>query len=168
MPRRSRKLPWVAACAALAAAVLSFLTTWASGASRTQAAGCARNQTVIIDIDSGRVVSPKVWNPYLPSVQLDNGFMQTMIQPLFIYSAANDKTYPWLALSMTANAKSQRWVLKLSPGVKWSDDKPFTADDVVFTIKMLIQNAPKLGQLGESQGMKTEVASVRKLGNLTV
>jgi peptide/nickel transport system substrate-binding protein len=169
MPRRFGKLLWVVSCTALAAAALSFLTAWSGGASRTKAAAaCARNKTLIVDIDTGRVVSPKVWNPYLPSVQLDNGFMQTMIEPLFIYSAANDKTYPWLALSMTPSAKYRRWVLKLRPGVKWSDGKPFTADDVVFTIKMLIQHAPKLGQLGESQGMKSEVASVKKLGKLTV
>ena len=43
--------------------------------------------------------------------------------------------------------------------------KPFNADDVVFTIQMLIDNAP---ELGDSAAMKQWVKSVEKVDDLTV
>lgn len=132
------------------------------------AGGCSREQTLIVDIDSGRAVTTNVWNPYLPGVQLDQGFFQTMIEPLFIYSLGNDETYPWLAESMTPNARYDEWTLKLRPGVKWSDGEAFTADDVLFTIETLIDNAPEMGQLGESSSMAEWVERVEKVDDLAI
>ena len=39
-----------------------------------------------------------------------------------------------LATSWTMSDNGQTWTLKLRPNVKWHDGKPFTADDVVFTL----------------------------------
>ncbi|MEV0459270.1 ABC transporter substrate-binding protein [Catellatospora methionotrophica] len=39
-----------------------------------------------------------------------------------------------LAESFTSNADGTEYVFKLRPGIKWSDGKPFTADDVVFAV----------------------------------
>jgi len=49
--------------------------------------------------------------------------------------------------------------------VKWQDGVAFTADDVVFTIQTLIDNAP---DLGDSAAMKQWVKSVEKVDDLTV
>lgn len=42
---------------------------------------------------------------------------------------------PGLATSAEANADATVWTLKLRDGVSWHDGKPFTADDVVYTIR---------------------------------
>ena len=42
---------------------------------------------------------------------------------------------PALALSAEPNSKATVWTLKLRPNVKWHDGKPFTADDVVYTLR---------------------------------
>jgi peptide/nickel transport system substrate-binding protein len=41
---------------------------------------------------------------------------------------------PGLATSAEPNKDASVWILKLRPGVHWHDGKPFTAQDVVFTI----------------------------------
>src|SRR5207248_2596383 len=42
---------------------------------------------------------------------------------------------PVLALSAEPNGNATVWTLKLRPNVKWHDGKPFTADDVVYTLR---------------------------------
>jgi len=56
-------------------------------------------------------------------------------------------------------------VLKLREGIEWSDGMPLTADDVVFTYQMLIDNAP---ELGDSAAMKEWIKSLEKVDDLTV
>jgi peptide/nickel transport system substrate-binding protein len=129
------------------------------------AADIARKDTVILDIDGGRVDAPDLWNPYLPASRLDNGFHQSMMEPLFILNYETGKIEPWVGDSMTANAGQDVWTLKMHQGVTWSDGQPFNADDIVFTINMLIQNAP---QLNNSAAMKEWVKSVKKIDDTTV
>ena len=66
---------------------------------------------------------------------------------------------------MTANETNDEWTLKLRDGVEWSDGVPFTADDVVFSIQMLLDNAP---DLNGSAAMADWVKSVEKVDDLTV
>ena len=42
---------------------------------------------------------------------------------------------PALATSWKANASSSEWTFTLRQGVTWHDGTPFTADDVVYTLK---------------------------------
>ena len=43
-----------------------------------------RTKTLILDMDSGRNLTPDVWNPYIPSSQRSQGFHQAMLEPLFM------------------------------------------------------------------------------------
>ncbi|MBI3507904.1 MAG: ABC transporter substrate-binding protein [Proteobacteria bacterium] len=47
---------------------------------------------------------------------------------------------PNVAESWTVNADATEFVFKLRAGMKWSDGKPFTADDVVFSIEDCAKN----------------------------
>ena len=133
-----------------------------TGEDYTQA---AREETVILDIDGGRVVNPENWNPYVPGGRRDHGFHQAIIEPLFILNYETGEIEPWLGESMTANDALDVWTLKLRDGVKWSDGEAFNADDVVFSIQLLIDNAPNLN---DSPAMQDWVASVSKVDDLTV
>jgi peptide/nickel transport system substrate-binding protein len=49
--------------------------------------------------------------------------------------------HPWLAESWTPNADATVWTFRIRPGVKFSDGKPMTVDDVVYSFKS--QSNPK-------------------------
>jgi len=125
----------------------------------------AREDTVIFDIDGGKVVDPELWNKLVPGWRGDNGHHQAMIEPLFILNYENGNIEPWLGESMTSNATLDEWTLKLHPGIEWADGVPMTADDVVFTIQMMLDKSP---DLNDSASMKEWIKSVEKVDDLTV
>ncbi|HLZ30657.1 MAG TPA: ABC transporter substrate-binding protein [Chloroflexota bacterium] len=124
-----------------------------------------RTKTLILDMDSGRNLTPDVWNPYVPSAQRSQGLHQAMMEPLFILNYETGVIQPWIGDSMTPNATLDQWTLKIHPGVTWSDGVPFTADDVVFSINMLLAHAP---DLVDSANMKEWVKDVSKTDDQTV
>jgi peptide/nickel transport system substrate-binding protein len=125
-----------------------------------------RTKTLIMDIDGGRLQDPEgVYNPYVPGNRRDQGFHQVCLEPLFILNYQTGAFEPWLGESFVSNETLDEWTLTLREGVTWQDGTPFTADDVVFTIQTLIDNAP---ELSDSGAMKQWVKSVEKVDDLTV
>lgn len=123
-----------------------------------------RRKTVVFDFES-RVVAPELWNPYVPGARQDQGFQQCMIEPMFMLNPQNNEIEPWLAVSMTHNDTLDLWTLTLRPGVAWSDGEPFTANDVIFTVNMLLANSPSLLL---SAALKQWIDHVEKVDDLTV
>ena len=71
-----------------------------------------------------------------------------------------------LAESFEPNATADEWTLKLRKGVTFHDGKPLTADDVIFTIKRIVDPAdPKVGAAGISY---LDLARMKKVDDLTV
>ena len=124
-----------------------------------------RAKTVIFTIDGGRVTNPEVWNPYAIGGRRDGGFQQALMEPLFFLNYATGEIEPWLAETMTSNDTLDVWTLKLRDGAYWSDGEPITADDVVFSINLLLSHAP---DLLDSPAMQTWVSEVNKVDDLTV
>jgi peptide/nickel transport system substrate-binding protein len=124
-----------------------------------------REETVIWDIDGGRAADPELWNPYVPGNRRDHGFHQVILEPLFILNYQTGEFIPWLGTAFTANETNDVWTLSLREGVEWSDGESLNADDVVFTIQLLLDNSP---ELGDSAAMTNWVASVEKVDDLTV
>ena len=129
------------------------------------AEGSERSKTVIFDIDGGRVVDPELWNPFVPGNRRDHGYHQAILEPLFILNYQTGEIEPWLGESFDSNETLDVWTLKLRDGIKWQDGEVMDADDVVFTIQMLLDNSP---ELGDSAAMEQWVASVEKVDDLTV
>lgn len=124
-----------------------------------------RASTVVFDIDGGRVTDPELWNPFVPGNRRDHGYHQTILEPLFILNYQTGEFIPWLAESFEANEALDVWTLHLREGVTWQDGEAFNADDVVFTLNMLLDNAP---ELGDSAAQADWVESVEKIDDLTV
>lgn len=125
-----------------------------------------RAQTVIFDIDGGKVADPTLWNQFIPTSRRDHGYHQAIYEPLFILNYQDGQIMPWIGESMTPNETQDEWTLKLHEGVEWSDGQPLTADDVVFTIQMLLDHVAD--GINDAATMDNWVASVSKVDDLTV
>lgn len=90
----------------------------------------------------------------------------TALYDRLVEQAPNTTSVPALAESFEPNAKGTVWTVKLRPDVHWHSGKPFTADDVIYTIKR-IGNA-KNALNGLSEVSIIDLASIRKIDNLTV
>jgi peptide/nickel transport system substrate-binding protein len=79
---------------------------------------------------------------YLPQT---NG---AIYEPLFYYNKARaGKPVPLLGTSYSWNSDGTQLTVKVRQGVKWSNGKPETADDVVYSLN-LISNNPALNTSG--------------------
>jgi peptide/nickel transport system substrate-binding protein len=102
-----------------------------------------RNQTVIIG--QGAFVSYGNYNPFVPNVDYANGAGEVLKEYFFYLNVAKsaDNLVPWQATGWEYNADYTRITFHLDPKVRWNDGKPFTANDVKFTIE-LFQKHPEL------------------------
>ncbi len=126
-----------------------------------------RKNTVIFDIDGGKVAAPDVWNPFLPTGRRDHGFHQSMMEPMFILNYETGKYDPWVGESMKSDDKLTTWTLKLKKGVMWSDGQPFTAQDVVFTFNSIYLD-PKNATLNNATDLQSWVDKIEKTDDQTV
>ena len=80
-----------------------------------------------------------IGNPYAVGFNHQHG-NSAMLEPLFFFSAFGDGEIPWLAESYNYSGNNEEVTIKIRNGALWSDDTPFTAKDVAFTINMLREN----------------------------
>ena len=131
-----------------------------------QSADVAREDTVIFDIDATTIASPTNFNPLVPGTAKNQGAHQSMWEPLFILNYETGKIDPYLGTAFTPNDKQDVWTLTLHDGIKWSDGQPYTADDVVFTIQLLLDD--KTATLDNAANMQQWVSAVKKIDDKTV
>jgi len=124
----------------------------------------AREDTVIFDIDAASVGSPFNYNWFVPGTARNQGMHQVVWEPLFILNYETGEIQPWLGESMTPNESLDVWTLTLFEGITWQDGEAFNADDVIWTVNFLKDNA---GYSGHGE-IGPWVESVEKIDDLTV
>ena len=142
-PRLAKKL--VAAVAVVGVAV--------SLAACSPSSPSSKGSSLILNVAGQSDNLTQVFNPFLPNTaegltfasQGQGGFIY---EPLVQINTVNiGKDIPWLAKSWEWSNGNKTLTLKLQSGVKWTDGKAFSADDVVFTYN-LIKKYPALNLLG--------------------
>jgi peptide/nickel transport system substrate-binding protein len=89
---------------------------------------------------------PTHFNPLMPAIEVDQGVWWNLFSPLWNvlpdggFSPVLAKEVPSLE-NGGISADGLTWRVKLRDDVKWHDGKPFTAEDVKFTIDLI--NNPK-------------------------
>jgi peptide/nickel transport system substrate-binding protein len=87
-------------------------------------------------------------------------------EPLWIFNVWNpDNDYPRLAESVSLSSDYRSVTYRLRDGVQWSDGKPFTAEDVVFTAEYARQHPSfniniNLYDQAKDSGLVTEVTAL--------
>ncbi|MER8466556.1 peptide ABC transporter substrate-binding protein [Mesorhizobium sp. M1396] len=86
---------------------------------------------------------PTVFNPHLPHIEVDEGIHFSVFDPLFGVDPKGN-FFPALAKEVPTvenggiSADGLEWHVKLRDDVKWHDGQPFTAEDVKFTLELLV------------------------------
>jgi peptide/nickel transport system substrate-binding protein len=75
-------------------------------------------------------------NPSMGVTPIDEGRIQAIFDPLVVLNA-DLSTSPGLATEFNANKDASQYEVKLRPGVTFHDGKPFTADDVIYSIRLM-------------------------------
>jgi peptide/nickel transport system substrate-binding protein len=105
-----------------------------------------RETSLVFGTGGDQYTSSDNFNPYtLGGLSLLwAGVHQGAIESLFYWNSETGEVPGWQAEGFDFSSDFKEFTIKLRDGVKWSDGRPFSADDLVFTINMLKNNAPIL------------------------
>jgi len=106
--------------------------------------GAARAQ----ETPSGQIIigfsqEPTVFNPHLLHIEVDEGIHYAVFDALFDVDPEGN-FYPLLATEVPTvenggiSADGLTWKVTLRDGVTWHDGTPFTAEDVKFTLELMV------------------------------
>lgn len=131
----------------------------------TLAAGeVAREDTLIFD-STGRATDPTQFNLFAPSgLAAGNGYIQCLAEPLYLLNYETGEMMPWIGEGFSASDDLKEWTFNIRKGVEWSDGEACDANDLVYTIQTLVDNAP---ELRSSTSMQQWVEKVEKVDDFT-
>jgi len=122
-----------------------------------------RNRTLIVMFDGnqGQFTDVGLGNPYLAGISTAGWrLVFGAMEPLFYYGAFTGEIIPWLATGYEYNDDFTELVVTTRPGAEWSDGEAFDANDIVYTINALIENAPLMRNSAELKAWVKEVAVI--------
>jgi peptide/nickel transport system substrate-binding protein len=94
---------------------------------------------------------PQNFNPYSPSVI--SGTQGLIYETLLSINRLDGSVKPWLASSYQLAPDAQSITFHVRQGVVWSDGQPFTSDDVLFTLNLILKN-PSIDLTGIGAAVK--------------
>ncbi|MFG2629527.1 ABC transporter substrate-binding protein [Streptomyces sp. NPDC048473] len=118
--------------AALAAPVAALLLTGCSGTGTNAAGDTSGHQFLTIPREDFATFT-RNFNPFAPGQVVAPMTTQAIYEAMLVYNPADGKATPWLATSWETSADGRTVTFTLRDGVKWSDGKPLTAEDVAYT-----------------------------------
>ena len=135
-----------AAIVALGALALTGCSSNDSGGAKASGGG---KSLTVAKPDGSAVLATEINNPFIATGSgMSLGYDRMIFEPLAIVNpVGKNETTPWLASKVQWNADYTQLTVTPRSGVKWSDGKPFTADDIVFTFN-LIKKTPALDLAG--------------------
>lgn len=146
------------AASAIAAISALALTGCSSDGSSSSSSSSSGSLTVAKP-DGSAVLATQINNPFISTGSGQSlGYNRMIYEPLALVNpVGKNETTPWLASKVEWNADYTQLTVTPRANVKWSDGKPFTADDIVYTFN-LIKSTPALDLAG------LKLADVKKDG----
>lgn len=109
---------------------------------------------------------PKTFNPFNTKDNISAQMSEIMYDGLVTTNPVTGETIPKLAKSFNVNGRE--YVVNLRQGLKWSDGKPITADDVVFTWQNIIFDGFGNTSTRDSVMIDGKLPTVEKIDNYTI
>ena len=151
----------------LSAALLATFVATGFEPNLATAQTIARRDTVIFEL-SKTIEEPTNFNWFFPTGRRDQGAQQSMWEPLLLLNYDTGELDPWLATDITSNNSQDVWTLTLRKDVRWSDATPLTADDVLFTVNMILESKNDVLPALEAVTLRAQVENVSSSGPLNV
>ena len=94
-----------------------------------------------------------------------NSMVSNVYEPL-MGQHSDTSIYPLLAEEMTPNADATEWTIRLRSGITWHNGKDFTADDVIYTFRKVLN--PKNPASAAAMLAPLDTANIKKRDKLTL
>ncbi len=111
---------------------------------------------------------PKTFNPFNCKDATSSTMAGVMYDGLLSTDPTTGQPVPKLAKSFSIEPDGRTYIINLRKGIKWSDGKPITADDVVFTWKDIIFGGLGDTSTRDSLYIDDKLPTVEKVDNYTV
>lgn len=116
-------------------------------------------------VASGASTTDDVLDPHLAGSWGGGAVAKNVFDKLVAYN--NDLTLrPRLAETLAPNADGTVWRIGLRKGVRWHDGKPLTADDVLWSVRRILDPANKLPAAADLA--MVDIAASRRVDDTTV
>jgi len=111
---------------------------------------------------------PKTFNPFNTKDATSSSMAGLMFDGLVTTKPDTGEVIPKLAKSFEISPDGKTYTFKLRRGIKWSDGKPITADDVIFTWKDIIFAGLGNTSTRDSLLIDGKLPKIKKLDDYTV
>ena len=111
---------------------------------------------------------PKTFNPFNCKDNISSQLSSVMYDGLLTSDPITGQPIPKLAKSFSISPDGKTYTIKLRHGIKWSDGKPITADDVVFTWRDIIFAGLGDTSTRDSLVIDDKLPTVKKIDDYTV
>src|SRR5204863_3593516 len=132
---RPSRLGFAAGIAGVAAALAALIVVAVATATPAHHTALAKSHSCLVMTGSGDPAFTKNFNPFtatgLPSGQFVKG---AVYEGLTVSPEGGKPTLPWLARSWKWSNGNKTLTLQIAKGVKWSDGKALTVQDVVYSL----------------------------------
>lgn len=147
----------------LAIAMMLSLCSFALAEEMT-AVGTPRKETLIVEAQTPTDV-PGQFNSYSSGTQMGFGVHQLMSAMMWEIDTASGNQFGEVAEGMPeSNEDFTEHIVKIRQGIKWSDGEDLNADDVVFTLNMILSNS----NIGCSAAFNVVFEGIEKIDDYTV
>jgi peptide/nickel transport system substrate-binding protein len=124
-------------------------------------------------VRGGRLVlvdfgDPKTFNPIMTTDSSSRQLVNMMFGGLTAKDHVTQEVKPGLAESWSVADDQKTWTFKLRRNLHWSDGKPITADDVVFTFNDVVYNPAFPNTMVDQVSVEKKRFEVTKVDDLTI
>ncbi|MEM7464837.1 MAG: ABC transporter substrate-binding protein [Pseudomonadota bacterium] len=110
--------------------------------------------------------TPRNANYYNLAGEYRNGHMHNF-EPLFYFNSITGDLVPWLGESFEMNDDFTEVTVKVRDGAKWADGEDFDAEDVAYTINMLVENGNGPANMRKAKEVANQVVGAEVVDKLT-